>query len=241
MRLNYILLIASFAWLLVSFWNRHDVPNHIDYVPEILNEPSQTKTRKAPFDTTYKGVEYRVEPEYEYELYGMIVSFRHHEGNRGMHRASNDHLNMLDVCVIWGENTRSPWLQKFKFWNGMSTCNVETKNRQAWDAFNPNQLSNNHLISDDELIRDRVTDVQVGDQIRVRGFLASYGSDKDRLRGTSTSRTDRGNGACETLFVERFEIVESATSFWRMSMYSSMAILLFCLFVQFRQPYRPYQ
>ena len=99
------------------------------------------------------------------------------------------------------------------------------------------QLSNNHLISDDESIRDRVRDVKVGDQVRVRGVLASYESPGGR-RGTSTTRTDAGDGACETIYVDRFEIVRPATSVWRISMYAALAILLAGLLKFFSRPFK---
>jgi hypothetical protein len=103
------------------------------------------------------------------------------------------------------------------------------------------QLSNNHLISDDDFIRDQVKAIKVGDQIRVRGYLASYSNKGGGKRGTSTTRLDSGDGACETLYVERFDIVQAATSNWRISMYASIAIFLLSLFVHFRRPYRPYR
>lgn len=59
------------------------------------------------------------------------------------------------------------------------------------------------------------------------------------MRGTSTTRLDAGDGACETLYVEQFEIVEPATSFWRMSMYFSLALFFLGLVVHFKRPYRP--
>ncbi len=231
----------SFVWLLVSFWNRNDLPRDIDYVAAVLNEPVQKATHKPPFDAIYNGVDYRVEPQYEYDLAGMIVSFRHHDGKSRMHRRANDHLNMLDVCVIWGDNTRNPHLSEISFWNGIFTCNVKTTDQAAWEAFDMYQLSNNHLISDDEFVRDQVKDIKVGDQIRVHGYLASYSSENGGTRGTSTTRLDTGDGACETIFVERFSIIEAATSFWRISMYVSLLLLSAGLVVHFKRPYRPYQ
>ena len=225
----------------MSFWNRNDLPQDINYVAAVLSEPVQKATRKPSFDASYNGVAYRIEPEYEYDLYGMIVSYRHHDGESRMHRRANDHLNMLDVCVIWGDNTRNRRLNKINFWNGIFTCNVKTKDQAAWEAFDMYQLSNNHLISDDEFVRDRVKDVQIGDQIRVRGYLASYSSETGGTRGTSTTRLDTGDGACETIFVERFEIIEPATSYWRISMYVALLLLLAGLVVHFKRPYRPYQ
>jgi len=239
MKISSFVIATSFVWLLVSFWNRNDLPKNIDYVPEILNEPLQTGTRKPSFDASYNGVKYRIEPEYEYDLYGMIVSYRHHDGDR-MHLAANDHLNMLDVCVVWGDNTRNRRLHKIDFWNGIFTCNVQTRDQDAWDSFDMNQLSNNHLISADNSVRDQVRDIQIGDQIRVRGYLASYTNPRGGKRGTSTTRTDTGDGACETLYVKRFEIVQPATSYWRISMYVSLLVFFAGLVVHFRRPYRPY-
>jgi hypothetical protein len=241
MKTSTIVIIVSFVGFLFSFWNRNDLPGNIRYDANTLIEPVQSPTRTQPFNAVYEGVEYKVEPEYEYELYGMIVSYRHHDGDSRMHFQANDHLNMLDVCVIWGDNTRNPDLDKIDFWNGIFTCVVQTRDQQAWDAFDMYELSNNHLISADDYIRSQVRDIKVGDQIHVTGYLASYSSEGGGKRGTSTTRLDTGDGACETLFVEKFEIVEAATSYWRIAMYVFLFVLAIGLFVHFRRPYRPYQ
>ena len=240
MKFTNVFIAASFVWLVVSFWHRNDLPANIDYVPEIVKEPAQTATSEPPFDVTFNDVTYRVEPEYAYDIVGMIVSYRHHDNNSRMHRLANDHLNMLDVCVVWGDNTQGAQLQKLDFWNGIFTCNVRTQDQDAWDSFDMYQLSNNHLISDDDGIRDQVRDIHIGDQIRVRGYLASYTNPQGGTRGTSTTRKDTGDGACETLYVERFEIVRAATSYWRISMYASLFLLLAGLVVLFKKPYRPH-
>ena len=240
MKFTSIFIVASFVWLLVSFWNRNDLPGYIDYVPQIANEPVQTATNKRAFDVRYENVQYHVAPEYEYDIVGMIVSYRHHDESSRMHRLANDHLNMLDVCVVWGDNTIGDHVYKIDFWNGIFTCNFQTRDQEAWDAFNGNQLSNNHLISDDEYIRKRVRDIQIGDQIHISGFLAAYSNPKSGRRGTSTTRTDTGDGACETIYVESFRIVQSATSYWRISMVASLLLLVTGLVIHFKRPYRPY-
>lgn len=240
MRLSNIAIVSSFLWLMVSFWNRNEIPRGVDILDNLLGEPVQRKTDRKPFTKTFEGIDYLVQPEYDYELYGMIVSYRHHDGNSRMHRQANDHLNMLDVCVVWGDNAVGHHLFEIDFWNGIFTCNAKTNDRDAWQAFRMEQLSNNHLLSDDDLIRDQVSGVQVGDQIRVRGMLASYSSPGGGRRGTSTTRTDTGDGACETIFIESFDIIRPARSFWRLSMYGSLAVLLFGLVLRFSRPYRPY-
>jgi hypothetical protein len=240
MQVNRIIIAASFVWLLVSFWHRNELPGHIDYVPELGNEPAQTTTSKTPFEVEFNGVNYSVAPEYAYDITGMIVSFRHHDGNSRMHSRANDHLNMLDVCIIWGDNPLNERLHKISFWNGIFTCNVKTRDQQAWDAFDMNQLSNNHLISDDEFIRRQVRKINVGDQVRIKGYLSSYAGEGGSRRGTSTTRTDTGDGACETIYVEQFRIVKPATSYWKISMWVSLALLVAGLVIHFSRPYRPY-
>jgi hypothetical protein len=239
--LNKGVLIASGLTLAVAFWNRHDLPGDIDFVAQLKQEPRQRPIAKPPSTVPYAGIDYRVEPLFSYELYGLVVSYRQHDGESSMHRWSNDHLNMADVCVVWSDTAFSPTLTKLDFWNGIFTCNVQTRDSVAWTNFKMNQLSNNHLISADPFIRDRVAEVRIGDQIRIKGSLARYGAAGGGLRGTSTTREDTGDGACETILVDGFEIVAPGSSGWRAAMYAALAVLLASLALHFALPYRPYR
>jgi hypothetical protein len=237
--LNNAVLAVSAVVAAVAFWNRNDLPANVAFRPELANAPRQRAVAKQPLTLDYAGVRYAVVPQYEYELYGMVVSYRQHDGESRMHRLANDHLNVADLCVVWSDTALSPHLSKISFWNGIFTCNYHTSDRDAWAAFRPNQLSNNHLISADDFIRERVADVRIGDQIRIRGWLASYGSGAG-TRGTSTTREDSGNGACETILVDRLEILQPAFSRWRAALYASLALFAIAAVVHFLLPYRPY-
>ena len=239
-RFNVWLLAASAVALVVCFWNRNDIPGSIDLDARLADEPDQRPTSDPPQTLRYADTDYRVEPVHEYELHGLVVSFRQHDGESFMHRWSNDHLNMADVCVIWGDSARSEHLGKLKFWNGIFTCNVQTRDSAAWASFDIYELANNHLISADPRIRDRVAEVRVGDQIRIRGWLARYGAAGGGLRGTSTTREDTGDGACETILVEEFAIIERGFSRWRAGMYVALSLLAVALGIHFMLPYRPY-
>jgi len=238
-KLNRFAFVAAAAVALVSFYKRNALPSPRTLLSPIAAEPLQRPTGKAPFSVTYAGVSYAVEPQYEYELNGLVVSLRQHDGNSRMHLAANDHLNVADLCVVWGETAASPYLGDISFFNGIFTCNFQTRSRTAWDSIHTEQISNNHLISNDDGIRDRVRDVTIGDQIRVRGWLASYGSGGNR-RGTSTTRTDTGDGACETIYIDDFEITLPAQNPWRAALYASLAVLALTTVVHFKLPYRPY-
>src|SRR5688572_28954858 len=238
---NKATMIASALVLGVAFWNRNDLSSAIDFHPKLKEEPRQRELHEPPLNVPYAGVEYRVEPLYDYELYGLIVSYRQHDGESSMHRWSNDHLNVADLCVVWSDTAFSPTLGALDFWNGIFTCNVQTRDRVAWSNFKMNQLSNNHLISADPFIRDRVADIRIGDQVRIKGSLARYGAIGGGLRGTSTTRNDTGDGACETILIDDFEIVVPGFSFWRVTMYAALMLLVATLAVHFVLPYRPYR
>jgi hypothetical protein len=239
--LNKSVLAASAITLVMAFWNRNDLPAAIDVRPQLTHEPRQRPIEQLPLTVPFAGVEYRVEPLYSYELYGLVVSYRQHDGESSMHRWSNDHLNMADVCVVWSDTAMSPTLPKLDFWNGIFTCNAQTRDSVAWANFKMNQLSNNHLVSADPFIRDLVAEVRVGDQIRVKGSLVRYGAVGGGLRGTSTTRDDTGDGACETILVDEFEIIAPGFSAWRAAMYAALALLVATLVVHFALPYRPYR
>ncbi|HJR68829.1 MAG TPA: hypothetical protein VKA43_02195 [Gammaproteobacteria bacterium] len=239
--LNTGLLTASVVALAGCFFNRNAIPSAIDFHPRLSDEPRQREIEKAPLRVAYAGVDYRVEPLYDYELYGLVVSFRQHDGESSMHRWSNDHLNMADVCVVWSDTAFSRYLGKLDFWNGIFTCNVQTRDSVAWASFKMNQLANNHLISEDPYIRERAAEIRVGDQIRIKGWLARYGAAGGGLRGTSTTREDTGDGACETIYVREFEIVRRGFSPWRLGMYAALAVLVATIAIHFALPYRPYR
>lgn len=235
---NSILMLVSLIMLVVSFWNRNQFTEPMRLLEDIHQEPMQTPIQQAPFDVTVNERTYRIEPLFDYELFGMVVSYQHHDGDSMLHAAWNDHLNMLDLCVVWDQSATTPYLNNLDFWNGQFTCFVETRDQQAWDSFNMNQLSNNHLISADPFIRDQVSKVRIGDQVRIRGWLSRYQYPDGGVRGTSTTRTDSGNGACETIYVNDFQIVSSMKNGWRTLVWLSLALLITTLVIHFRAPFK---
>ena len=233
-----LLFWFSLMLLIVSFWNRNQFPDDIQPVAALHDEPQQSPLNKSPFSVQYENVQYDIEPQYDYDIYGLVVSYKHHSGDSMLHKLWNDHLNMTDVCIVWGETAINRYLNEFDFWNGQFTCNIKTQSRRAWNSFNMNQLSNNHLLSNDEFIRKKVKEINIGDQIRIKGYLSSYGSEGGGKRGTSTVRTDTGNGACETIFIKEFDIVRKGKSYWRTSMHFSLFLLMFAVIIYFVLPHK---
>jgi hypothetical protein len=129
------------------------------------------------------------------------------------------------------------------FENTSWTCWIEADDRGSWDRFDETELSNNHLLSVDPRISETILGTKPGDQIRLRGVLAEYSNlDNSFKRGSSTSRTDRGNGACETIYVDDFQIVKEANGPWRrlytLSRYATYLSLIVFVVMFVALPYR---
>lgn len=209
------IFVACLGLLPLSCWQRDDFVSELGILPELAAQPIQTPTSREPFAVRLNDVSYDIAPQFDYDLHGLVVSYQHHDGERMLHRLWNDHLNIADLCVVWGSNANNLDLNAFDFWNGQFTCFFRTRDDAAWRSFDKTGISNNHLITDDGYLRDLIDNVQVGDQIRLQGWLATYSNANGFHRGTSTTRTDEGNGACETIYVTRFDILSSMANGWR--------------------------
>jgi hypothetical protein len=230
------LLPASACAFVISFFLRDRLPDKGAILPSLRQDPVQTDTDlPGPFDVTRKGVTYLVEPVFNYELWGMVVSYHHADSFVDLaHEMWNDHVNIKDVCVIWGKNVETGVYRRMKFRSRDFTCFYRYPDQEAGDLFSADCLSNNHLLGADPVVSRRILKARKGDQIHLSGWLVSYGQkDASFRRGTSTVRTDHGDGACETVFVKEFEVLEPANLEMRALNKISIALMVLCAGVLF--------
>jgi len=216
-KLTKWLFLASLLGLLLSWWNRDNLPGPDFYSRSVADEPRQSKTDQPAFSARAGDQHYDIKPLYDYELDGVVVSMNHAGSWVDIyHEDWQDYLNLKDICVIWGENVKSAVYRDMDFENTAWTCWASWPNGQVRRRFSNEQLSNNHLLADRPQVQEAIMAARPGDQVRLRGYLAEYRNPRNGFqRGTSTSRTDRGNGACETVYVERFAVVREANAGWR--------------------------
>ena len=211
-----VAFVGGIVLFFLTLFPKKRLPGTDALLEDLLFEPGQWEVDLEPFEVEVRGTVYAITPLYEYELFGLIVSC-HDSGSWWdvYHKRWGDHLNLRDFCVIWGANATNDAYQRIKFSSGDWTCYCQTRDPQAWGQFDMNSLSNNHLLSENKEINKALLRARRGDQIRVYGYLAEYAHrDGTFKRGTSTTRTDHGNGACETIYVEEFEILKRANVFW---------------------------
>lgn len=226
-------VVAAFSLIatLLGYFQKDTLPAPDFYSADILQEPLQTPTERAPFFVDAGGERYHIKPLFDYVLHGMVVSYHHSDDFTDLaHERWADYLNPKDICVIWGDNVVSGIYDKMQFKNGSWTCYYKTDDRATWSQFRHDKLSNNHLLTDNAAISQALRGAKTGDQIYLKGVLASYKNTRlNSERGSSISRTDTGNGACETIYLDEFQVVKSANGVWQWSYNVGRIILVLSL------------
>lgn len=207
------LFIASIFAMAVTYLLKDERPDPDFYDLEQLRAPQQSATDTEPFTTEVNGQRYRVKPLFDYELEGVVVSYHNADSIADIwhHGKWQDFINVRDLCVIWGRNVRNGVYQEMDFSNDSWTCWAYWPDAATRKRFSMSELSNNHLLSDDDQLKEQLMAAQPGDHIRLRGVLAAYANLANGFkRGTSVTRSDTGNGACETIYLQDFEIINRA-------------------------------
>jgi hypothetical protein len=237
---KYLLGFFLLLWL-VAYRHSDSLPNPGYLHSDLQSEPQQTPTTRAPFTVRVADIEYQIKPLYDYELYGLVVS-EHNTDSwwNTVHQAYADFLNIKDICVIWGNNARNGSYQDISFSSGQVTCHFSTRSREAWQAFDWKAFSNNHLLSHDPHIVRLLKSAEVGDQIYVKGYLAEYSHQHgfNFKRGTSITRDDTGDGACETVFVTEARLLRRGNEAWRLLRHGAPLGVLGCVLAWFWLPMR---
>ncbi len=207
-----ILLVVVFGSSVFARFMRSGLPEPSTLQESMLNEPLQVETERVPFSFEYENTVYDVEPVADYELWGLVVSHNDIDGFGDIYHDSSS-VDTKDLCVIWGDNLRSKDYLEVEFWSGSFTCYWQYQSRIR---FSGRAIANNHLVTNNQAIRDLIETVRVGDQVRVRGSLVNYqmASYPGSWRTTSTRRDDSEGGACEVIFVDEFEIVKRGKPLW---------------------------
>ncbi|MBT3181690.1 MAG: hypothetical protein HN337_04180 [Deltaproteobacteria bacterium] len=225
---KWIFLFGLFLFA-ISYFMKDGLPGQNEIDSRLLLKPIQKETAKEPFGVKFDDKLYSIKPKYRYDLYGLIVSAR--DLNKTWYNIDyeNDPFNIKDLCVIWGGNLASSDFRRIEYSSGLWTCYIRYP---AGVTFVEDALSNNHLLPSTPEISKKLSKAGIGDQIHFRGYLVDYlveGSFGERR--SSTNRHDRGNGACEVVYVEDFQIIKNGNVVWEFLYSLSKYIILFAIVV----------
>jgi len=225
--------LISAAFYAASLFFVHRLPSKSEILPELLTEPVQLETTKQPFTVTRKDMTYTITPRYSYEMYGLIVAYNFSNSWLDISHADwKDYLNVMDISTIWGYNLESGDYKKPRYSHADWTGYYEYSGTVN---FHSREFANSHLLADNPEVEREMLRSTIGDQIRAKGYLVNYSHSGGRFtRNTSVTRDDRGNGACEIIFVTDYEILKRGDTVWRainkLSKFAGGACLLYLCF-----------
>lgn len=148
---------------------------------------------------------YTIHPEAAYSMSAQVVSTRRYR------KGFMSKLSPYDYATIWG---RSPeYLPYLKFDQIVRFCLFNTKHPDKVDVdYISSHMTNNHLIPSTPNIRKALSLAKINDKVRIDGYLVNViGQDKNNnfsYWNSSLSREDRGNGACEIIYITSLRINE---------------------------------
>jgi hypothetical protein len=207
------LFLLSAAAMGGAYFYKDMLPEPSFFDLQELQPPRQTETGAQPFTVQAGGQQYTITPRFDYELDGVVVSYHDADDIADIwhHKDWKDFINLRDLCVIWGDNVASGVYKNMQFRNDSWTCWASWNDDSTGALFRMNALSNNHLLSAEETVAKALMSAEAGDHVRLKGLLAEYSNPGNGFhRGTSITRDDKGNGACETIYVDEFSIVNKA-------------------------------
>jgi len=185
-------LLAVYAG--VSWWKSRPV---IHSAGEIVSGlPEQTETEADAFH--FKG--HRIIPLADFYIAARVLSKKKYFFGR------ESDLAPIDLALGWGKMSDEAVLEKIKirqsnrfyFWSA-EHFPIPRKQIETHSA-------NMHLIPSDKGVLNQIKAARAGDVVNFSGYLVKVtGSDGWRWR-SSLSRSDTGNGACELIYVDEFEI-----------------------------------
>jgi hypothetical protein len=216
------LMLISLLVMALSFWRKDALPPGAQLRPELADEPKQVAVRDKAFRVNVEGVEYDIQPRFSYDLYGVVVELHHSDSWwEYAHAEWNDHVNIVDLCVVWGGSATSGVYRELSYEHTQWECWYRTSSREVFEQFSGNELSNNHLITEDARLAKKMKEVRIGDQVRFTGYLADYttymNGQATGTRTTSTVRTDSGEGACEVVYVTDLQVLRASNRPWRVA------------------------
>jgi len=230
------LLMAALGW-----YDGDALPAPSVLREELRAEPVQTPVADPPFRTMVDGVEYDIRPRYAYDIAGLAVSLHRSDSFWDTaHEEWDDHINVMDLCVVWGRNATSGVYRDVHFSNSQFTCDMSTRSSAVWAAFDITKVSNNHLLADRPGLARELKRIHVGDQVRLRGYLVDYsvvhGGVAARPRVSSETRDDTGNGACEIIYVTSVEPLARSGALARWAFRAGLLVFVLGFVAWFRLP-----
>jgi hypothetical protein len=198
-------VVVSFAVILImvkgiALLTFPKVSQNMETFPDVYSEPLQTETSVSPIEIRIGSNVLKIIPKAEYDISGQVVSVKRY------YSGLDAKIVPLDIGLCWGDIAKEENLKKIQFEQYLRWLRYRLKDYGAFDMEYLNSHAGNlHAVPADKRIRKLLLSVKKNDKIRLKGYLIDI-SGNNYSRHSSLSRTDKGDGACEVIYIREIQI-----------------------------------
>lgn len=230
--LNYIIILSLLGFIL-AYWNKDNLPQTDVLLPDLYQQPVQTKTDETPFSLSFGGNEVDIKPLAHYEMRALVTSLS--DSNVLLTDHEDNNINVRDVCVIWGHNLTPELLSHLTTSNGLFSCQFDVASPFQYNKFfYITNAVNIHMITDRPEFRKIINEMRTGDQIYIKGLLVSYQLPQWGSFWRTSSVID-GTSVCKVIYLEDVKILARGNPGWnllyQLSKWTFIISLILCLII----------
>ncbi|WGH78221.1 hypothetical protein [Jannaschia ovalis] len=170
--------------------------------------PLRAEPDGAPAQTAVKAMRVGLAEGFEARLlHGYVIEGRVVTRREFRYDATSP-VSPLDLGIVWGDLARPGGTDAIEFRTAPRAVWAITPPDAALPANWSEQVTNNHLIPANQAVSDALMAIEVGAQVRLRGYLVEVTGDRISTWSSSTRRDDSTIvGGCEIILVTDVEIL----------------------------------
>ncbi|OAN79901.1 hypothetical protein A8B78_11715 [Jannaschia sp. EhC01] len=162
-------------------------------------EPLQTD---VPTQIVDVAAGFQAELLFAYALDGVVVSRRVFRG-RGVNQ-----ISPLDLGIVWGDLAEGDAIDSMRFTAGRRVLTSRTDDISALPQDWARHITNNHLIPASDTVREALLAVEIGQRVRITGFLVNVTGETTSPWRSSITRDDGSIvSGCEIILVRGVEVI----------------------------------
>jgi len=184
-----------FATLAVAGWLYFHEPAAAWRGMPAAKEPVQTSTNLPP---PFACGKFAIKPLARYSITGVVLCRDHYTLDGGAELAP------LDLGLGWGPMSIASVINELKISQSGRFLQFSYRNEPPLDQDDIEiHSSNTHCLPADAAVRETLLAIKRHELVTMEGFLVEVTKDDGYRWVSSLSRTDKGGGACEVMWITR--------------------------------------
>ncbi len=197
---SVLVVIVLILFIQLIKWIAFPGADEISDIPiDLKMEPIQRDSIFIINNFKLKGYNLVIKSLAVFQINGIVVS------SKKYFQGIDGNLVPMDVGICWGEMTNDDNLKNMKYQQYLRFLLYKINGPISVSMdYIISHATNIHIIPQNKKMKTVIRSVKKGDKVQLYGYLVTVRGTKGNYyytRGTSLSRTDTGDGACELLYL----------------------------------------